>query len=185
MFRLFVGTCILETMQTNPNTNLTLLWMDAQPVVKAYLNSLIRDRATAEDVLQQVALTVTEKFEQYDPARSFTGWAMGIARHKTLQFFERSSNDRHRFSNELLLQIADTHERLAHEASAQSEALSECIERLPPKSLALLKRRYVQDLKPGKIAKTLGLSPNAVRLALHRIRAALRNCIEKQLQKTD
>lgn len=172
-------------MPSNQPNNLTLLWMQAQPVVEAYLYSLIRDRATAEDVLQQVALTATEKFDQYDPSRSFTGWAMGIARNKTLQFFERASSDRHHFSSELLMQLADTHERLASEASDQKDALSHCLEKLPDKSLALLKRRYVQDLKPGKIAPSLGLSPNAVRLALHRIRAALRKCIEHQLQKAD
>lgn len=171
-------------MSTDPSKNLTLLWMQAQPVVEAYLNSLIRDRATAEDVLQQVALTATEKFEQFDASRSFTGWAMGIARNKTLQFFERSSSDRHHFSSELLVQLADTHERLAPQASDQKDALSHCIKKLPEKSLALLKRRYVQDLKPGKIAPSLGLSPNAVRLALHRIRAALRKCIEHRLHQS-
>lgn len=172
-------------MSTNPAHNLTLLWMQAQPAVEAYLNSLIRDRTTAEDVLQQVALTATQKFEQYDTSRSFTGWAMGIARLKALQYFERAGSDRHYFSSELLTQLAGTHERLSTEAVEQNDALAHCLEKLPAKSMALLKRRYVQDLKPGKIAPSLGLSPNAVRLALHRIRAALRTCIEQQLQKTD
>ena len=166
----------------HPN-NLTLLWMQAQPVVEAYLNALIRDRAVAEDLLQQVALTATEKFDEFDPNRSFTGWAMGIARNKALQFFDRSSSDRHTFSNDLLDQLADTTERLAPRAQERREALTLCIEKLPPKSLALIKRRYVQDLKPGRIAETLGLSPNAVRLSLHRIRIALRKCIEKRTQE--
>lgn len=171
-------------MSVDPSTNLTLLWMQAQPTVEAYLNGLIRDRAVAEDVLQQVALTVTEKFDQFDNSRSFTGWAMGIARNKSLQFFEKNSSDRHRFSNELLSQIADSHERLSDQAQAQREALAVCIEKLPPKSLALLKRRYVQDLKPGKIADTLGLSANAVRLSLHRVRSALRTCIEYRIKQS-
>lgn len=165
--------------------NLTLLWMAAQPVVEAYLNSLIRNRATAEDVLQQVALTVTEKFDEYDSERSFTGWAMGIARFKTLQYFGRANADRHQFGSDLLAQLAETHERLSDQAQLQRDALAFCLEKLPPKSLALLKRRYVQNLKPGKIAETLGLSANAVRLSLHRIRTALRACIEKQLRQED
>lgn len=170
-------------MSNDPSRNLTLLWMDAQPVVQAYLSSLIRDRALAEDVLQQVALTATEKFDEYDPSRSFTGWAMGIARNKTLQYFARSHSDRHHFSSDLLTKLADTHERLSPELNDQKDALALCLERLPDKSLALLKRRYVQDHKPGKIAPTLGLSPNAVRLALSRIRAALRKCIQERLQQ--
>ena len=69
-------------MSSDPSKNLTLLWMQAQPGIEAYLNGMIRDRAIAEDLLQQVALTVTEKFEQFDASRSFTGWAMGIARYR-------------------------------------------------------------------------------------------------------
>ena len=172
-------------MSTDPTKNLTLLWMQAQPTVEAYLNSLIRNRATAEDVLQQVALTVTEKFDQFDHDRSFTGWAMGIARNKSLQYFSKAGSDRHQFSSELLLQLADTHVRLSEQANDQRDALALCFEKLPPKSQALLERRYVQDLKPGKIADTLGLSANAVRLSLHRIRAALRACIEHRLAKKD
>jgi len=169
---------------SDPRTNnLTLLWMQAQPVVEAYLLGLIRDRAIAEDVLQQVALTCTEKYADFDASRSFTGWAMGIARNKALQFFNQAGSDRHRFNNELLGQLADTTERLAPQAQAQRDALALCIEKLPPKSLALIKRRYVQDLKPGKIADSLGLSANAVRISLHRIRAALRACIERRLEQ--
>ena len=114
---------------------------------------------------------------------SFNAWAMGIARNKALQFFERAGSDRHRFSSDLLMQLADTHERLSDQVQAQREALAACIERLPDKSLALLKRRYVQDHKPGRIAESLGLSANAVRLSLHRIRKALRTCIEQRLQE--
>ena len=169
-------------MSTDPSNNLTLLWMQAQPVVEAYLCSLIRDRGKAEDVLQQVALTVTEKFDEFDHQRSFTGWAMGIARNKVLQYFDKTSADRHRFSNELLSQLADTHERLADETSAHKNALDHCMARLPERSVALLQRRYVQNVKPGKIASALGVSPNSIRISLHRIRAALRKCIEQQLK---
>ncbi|MFK7789130.1 MAG: sigma-70 family RNA polymerase sigma factor [Phycisphaeraceae bacterium] len=172
-------------MPIDPAKNLTLLWMQAQPTVEAYLNSLIRNRATAEDVLQQVALTVTEKFDTFDHDRSFTGWAMGIARNKTLQYFGKASSDRHRFSNDLLLQLSETHERLSEQAKDQRDALALCLDKLPPKSKALLERRYVQDLKPGKIADTLGLSANAVRLSLHRIRKALQTCIEDRLSRND
>ncbi|MEM6258665.1 MAG: sigma-70 family RNA polymerase sigma factor [Planctomycetota bacterium] len=171
-------------MSSDPKPNLTLLWMQAQPVLEAYLSAMIRDRAVVEDVLQQVALTCTEKFDQFDPARPFTGWAMGVARNKVLQFFDRSGSDRHRFSSELIGRLADTAERLAPAAQDQRDALARCIEQLPPKSLALVKRRYVQDLKPGRIAESLGLSPNAVRIALHRVREALRRCIEQRLKES-
>lgn len=163
--------------------NLTILWMQAQPVVEAYLYSMIRDRSRAEDVLQQVALTLTEKFDQFDPEQSFTGWALGIARNKTLQYFEATRADRHRFGDDLVVQMAETHERLAGEGSAHAAALDDCMAKLPEQSLALLKRRYIQNVKPGKIADMIGVSANSVRISLHRIRTALRQCIERRVKQ--
>lgn len=157
--------------------------MEAQPAVEAYLGSLVRDRAQAEDLLQQVALTATEKFDDYDPQRSFTGWALGIARNKTLQYFESSKADRLRFGQDLVMQLAETHERLADEGQPRAQALDDCMAKLPEQSLALLKRRYIQNLKPGKIADMIGVSANSVRISLHRIRTALRQCIERRVKQ--
>ena len=45
----------------------------------------------------------------------------------------------------------------------------------------LLEMRYVREMTPRKIAATTGMNSNAVSVMLHRVRRALRDCIERQL----
>ena len=57
---------------------------------------LVAAPAAAQDEFEEFP----EKFDEFDPQRSFTGWAMGVARNKVLQYFDKTSADRHRFSND-------------------------------------------------------------------------------------
>jgi DNA-directed RNA polymerase specialized sigma24 family protein len=41
--------------------------------------------------------------------------------------------------------------------------------------------RYVRELTPRKIAAMTGMNSNAVSVMLHRVRRALRECIERQI----
>jgi DNA-directed RNA polymerase specialized sigma24 family protein len=44
--------------------------------------------------------------------------------------------------------------------------------------------RYGENVKVGDIAQQLGMSSDGVSVMLHRIRAALHGCIEKQLNRS-
>jgi hypothetical protein len=45
-----------------------VLWTKAQPFVAAHIGFLVPDFHRAEDVLQQVAVILVRKFDQYDPS---------------------------------------------------------------------------------------------------------------------
>ena len=52
---------------------------------------MCRDRELAEDLLQEIFLTIWEKIGQYDPAKGkFYTWAYRIARNKTLNALRKS-----------------------------------------------------------------------------------------------
>ena len=44
----------------------TRLWTLAQPVISAFVTSVVRDFAARDDVLQEIAVAVIESFERYD-----------------------------------------------------------------------------------------------------------------------
>ena len=52
---------------------MTIEWTRAQPSVGRFVNSFLRDRAEAADMLQEIAVIIVEKFEQWDPERPFIG----------------------------------------------------------------------------------------------------------------
>src|SRR3954453_23638123 len=49
----------------------------AQPVVAAFITSIVRDSHRADDLLQEVARISAVKFDEYDSSRAFTSWVTG------------------------------------------------------------------------------------------------------------
>lgn len=158
------------------------LWTQAQPVVSALISSAVIDFHDAEDLLGLVAETVVTKAGEYEPQRPFVAWAMGIARYRILQYFERRRTDRHvGFDDETLGLLAEAHCELAEEASARLAALRTCLGQLQGKGKRILEMRYLHDHRSGWIAEKMGMTPGAVWTLLHRVRKALAECIDRRL----
>jgi len=47
------------------------LWTSAQPAVANFVHALVRDHGAARDVLQETALVIFRRFEEYDGERPF------------------------------------------------------------------------------------------------------------------
>src|SRR4029434_4267554 len=54
-----------------------------------YVAALIPNVADAEDIVQQTAIALWERFDAYDPTQPFTPWACRFALNKTKQWIER------------------------------------------------------------------------------------------------
>lgn len=158
------------------------LWTSAQPVVSALVSSTVIDFHDAEDVLGQVAETVVTKAGEYDTRRPFLPWAMGIARYRILQYFERRRADRHvEFDDETLELLAQAHVEVADEAPVRLAALRQCLDQLQGKSRRVLELRYLHDHRADWIAQKLGMTTSAVWTMLHRVRKVLADCIDHRV----
>jgi RNA polymerase sigma-70 factor (ECF subfamily) len=160
---------------------LSVLWTKAQPIVSAYFRACLWDFHHAEDLLQETAAAVAEKYTTYDPSRSFTSWVLGIARNKLLHHQRTHANDRHLFDDAAVKDLADIYADMEPEISAMHDALESCIERVQGRPRKLLEMRYIRELTPAKIADMTGMNANAVSVMLHRVRRSLRDCIERHL----
>ncbi|MDF1860990.1 MAG: sigma-70 family RNA polymerase sigma factor [Verrucomicrobiales bacterium] len=153
--------------------------------VKYFVLSLLPNPAGAEDVVQEVFLTVTAKANDFEEGTNFKAWVFAIARFKVLEHLRQAKREPYRLSEE-------TMELLADEAAGESDtddlekeqhlaaALSRCLNKLAPKSRLLIERVYRDGLKPGTVAEEIGWKPNAAYVTLSRARATLRSCIAKQ-----
>src|SRR3974390_1960485 len=65
------------------------LFLRSEREVFRYVASMVPNVPDAEDIVQQTALTLWEKFEAYDPAQPFTPWACRFALNKARQWIER------------------------------------------------------------------------------------------------
>ena len=156
-------------------------WTAAQPVVAAFIDSLVTDPHVAQDLLQEVATAVVSKYHQYDPERPFTPWVVAIARNKVFEHSRRARSRPLLFNTEVVDRLVDAYEKLDEQRPELDEAVRHCVGKLPARSRKLIELRYRADLKPIDIARQTGVEANAVSVALNRVRAALRTCIERRL----
>lgn len=156
------------------------LWAVAQPVVSAFVTSVVRDFSARDDVLQEVAVAVIESFDRYDASRSFVGWALGVAQNQVRQYLRRKKRDRLVFDEALVTDLATAFESASAEKPRTLDHLRECLGRLDGRARAWCDLRYVHDQKPAAIAQAAGATPNVVAKALQRIRDQLRACIERK-----
>ena len=105
-------------------------WTLAQPVVSAYVASVVRDFRDRDDVLQSIAVAVFESFQSYDESRPFVGWAFGIARNQIGSYLRDRQRNRLVFSGETVELLATAFEQIETDEVRSLDFLQECLERL-------------------------------------------------------
>jgi len=152
---------------------------ETQVRTRAYIAGMGIASHAVDDVAQDVYV---ELFRHYDRVPSdvpIERWIKGIARNLCLNYIRRSSR-RGRLHREALAEILATTDAQMEKTGEQTSvqyALDGCCEKLPEKSRKILLLRYTQELPSAKIAEMISSTAEAVRVALHRIRAQLKDCI--------
>ena len=160
-------------------------FLPAQPVLRAYLHAATRDVNETDELLQQVAQVLWEKFDQYDASRPFAAWAIGFARVQVMRWRQRQARARKLLSEQALEQVADAALRLASEAEADARPamLEACLQRLQPRARSVVEMKYRGGLAIKQIAERLAMQVGAIEMTLVRARRALRDCIERKLRQ--
>lgn len=167
--------------ETNdPKLYVQQLFVRHQGQLKAFVLALWPDFARADDVLQEVFLTVTEKAADFQPGTNFLAWARSIARFKLLEArrAQRSTVD----ADVLASLAASCPEDWGDDRKLA--ALTSCLASLAPKAQEIIRLRYHREHSPPEIARLLSRSVNSVAVALAKARVVLRECIERRLNQT-
>jgi RNA polymerase sigma-70 factor, ECF subfamily len=147
-----------------------------------YIYSLVRDLDDADDLFQQTSLVLWDKFDQFDPSRSFVGWACGVARYEVLNFLRARSRHRLYFSDELNLALIEAQESLEQEQLEERRgALAGCMEKLRERDKDLLEACYDRSSGIRDVALARGRSAQSIHNSLRRIRRALFECVRRSL----
>ena len=157
------------------------LWTSAQTAVAHYIHALVRNPSDAKDVLQETALVLFRRFEEYDNSRPFLAWALGVARLQALGHHRDQGRSLVIFDDEVLDGITKNWCVLTRASSERAIFLETCLDRLPPRSKQLVTLRYLEELTAEEIATRLGSKGAAIRVALQRIREQLHDCVSKKL----
>ena len=147
-----------------------------------YIYSLVRDLDDADDLFQQTSLVLWDKFDQFDPSRSFVAWACGVARYEVMRFLRARSRDRLYFSDELSLALIEAQETLEQERlEERREALAGCMKKLRERDKDLLEACYGRTAGVREAAQASGRSSQSIHNSLRRIRRALFDCVRRSI----
>jgi RNA polymerase sigma-70 factor (ECF subfamily) len=148
---------------------------EIMPVVRGMVLSRVYDRAAAEDVVQNVLLSVHRARHTYRSERPFKPWLAAIARNAIIDSFRGSGRRRDReIEVELIDAFADPVDEGHPDEREVSPHLLAAIERLPAKLREAVVLLQIEGLSVAEAADRAGVSAGALKVRAHRGYKALR-----------
>jgi len=152
--------------------------------VKSFLIGKGMDDETAEELMQEIMITVWRKSHTYDPAKAAAStWIFTIARNRRIDFLRGNYRVEVELDDALLEHESDNEEAarpLDEELNLlqNSNRLHEALEELPKEQKQVMHLSYFRGQSHGDIASWLGLPVGTVksriRLALQSVRNNLK-----------
>lgn len=138
----------------------------------------------ADDVLQNVAALLWERFDEYRPGSNFRAWAFAVTRLEVLKAADRWKRDTRviRLGDDALDKLVAA----ADEADDQetdpglARHLRGCLDGLGDHARQMIAWYYGEGRSYEDIAAELGISQGALRTRLCRIRKGLQSCLERK-----
>ena len=136
-----------------------------------------QDQGLVDEVVQDAFVTAYEKLAAYRLQGTFAAWLTGIAlnllarRQRELRLLRPADG------LELLLQSSPPVQEDAH-AERLADRVAICLARLPAAARELVHLRFSEGLAVQDLAQRLGRTAVSVSVSIHRLRSALRICLQ-------
>lgn len=187
---------MLKTDKQLPDSD---AWLDKHgDYLFRYAMIRLRDRSTAEDVLQETLLAALRSYDNFAGRSSERTWLVGILKHKLLDHFRRIGRESpiDTMAEESVAEFFETASSAGSWRADQAptdwhttpaellersnfwEVFNDCLADLPERTASAFTLREVEGLKSREICETLGISVNNLWVMLHRARLHLRHCLE-------
>jgi RNA polymerase sigma-70 factor (ECF subfamily) len=147
------------------------------PHVRAIVHRRLFHAQTAEDVVQNVFLSLHRARHTYRPERPFGPWLRAIARNAVIDHLRA----RGRHPAEISLEakgvaepVADEANSIAVESQPLSSELAGALAELPPTQREAVELLHVEGLSVAEAAEQVGVSRGALKVRAHRGYKALR-----------
>lgn len=154
-----------------------------EPAIRAFVRRLVPARADADDILQEVAIVLWEKFDEFRQDGDFRAWAYGIAKYKVLSRLRDLSRDRIVLSSDVIELIATSSLEAEPQLERERQMLEFCFKKIPPEEQELLAKAYDSNSRIQDIAGLSGRSIRGFYQWLYRMRQMLLDCIRRELAK--
>ena len=161
--------------------------LECRTELVAYARSLLGSYSAADDVVQEAMLVVIKKYDQFQEGTSMLAWCRSIVRIEVLRAKQRYRRERtlaERLLDDAIDAAFDEFHTIRQRDETESwrEALRRCLERVPDRGQGVLRARFADELSYQQIGERLGMTIEAVRKALFRLKKQVRSCVETSLR---
>jgi RNA polymerase sigma-70 factor, ECF subfamily len=156
---------------------------------------MVGTRAEAEDIAQEVFVTLFKSIDSFRGESKFTTWLLRIAANHSknrIKYLARRSTDKNGLDGASEAQLADQGKApmQAHidapdallEAAEMETLMQQAIATLDEEHRLLVVLRDIEELSYDEIAEITGLPEGTVKSRLHRARVALKEQLEDKLR---
>jgi RNA polymerase sigma-70 factor (ECF subfamily) len=158
----------------------------------------VRDRAVAEDLVQETLLSALRARDRFAGAASERTWLVAILKNKIIDHFRRQrleaplpeGDDPDEVVDSLFHGQPEGHWAQSPAAWAHPEAaleqtqfwrvMQECLEALPERQARIFVLSEIDNVGTEELCKLLSASTSNVWVMLHRARLRLRECLEQR-----
>jgi RNA polymerase sigma-70 factor (ECF subfamily) len=157
-----------------------------------FLSRYFSDPSVVDDVAQEVFLAAVRQFASIRSGTTLRAWLWQVARCKVADQLRKKYQQPPGVSlsvaqvvqQELLEQLAAAEESEADESQAEHlQNLRDCLQRLKEPHRQIIQDYYFGNETAESISQRLKKSAGSIRMALVRIRTALRECLEREQLK--
>ena len=152
--------------QSGDREALNELLKNIQGPLYRYISTLIRERAPAEDILQEVFIRIYRKLGWLQEPQVFRAWAYQIASRETFRYLKRERRWADQVREETILKTIPALPARAEFSDEIVEHLPELIAKLSPASRAVIVLYYLEEMSLEETAAVLEIPLGTVKSRL-------------------
>ncbi|MCK5000932.1 MAG: sigma-70 family RNA polymerase sigma factor [Anaerohalosphaera sp.] len=157
------------------------LFMGCQSRVYSYILILVPDSNDADDIMQETATVLWNKFDQYEDGTNFIGWAVTIARYRVLHYRWRKRRSMMHFNDDLWNRLEVCASEGVDDNCDRFAAVRQCTSKLAKGDRKLIELRYGMNMSTRQVAEMTGRSRTGLYRSLSRIHSLLHECVRNTL----
>lgn len=131
--------------------------------LKRYVNFKVSNKHDAEDIIQDVCLNATIKFDTLKNIQAFKAWLIGIANHKCNDYYRNKSKN----NNIPIDTLKETDLTVGRLGVVEQSIVFDTLDTLGEKEKQILYLYFFKDLSQEEIAKRLSVPIGTLKSRLH------------------
>jgi RNA polymerase sigma factor (sigma-70 family) len=175
-------TAALARIAGGDRQALKLVYRDTSAKLFAVCHRILQDKGEAEDVLQDVYITVWRRAGTFNPDRaSPITWLVAIARNRAIDRLRSGPPANLLRDIEEISEISDSApSALAQlEMNEEHKRLSECLDELEPRHAGAIRSAFFEGATYDELARRMSVPLGTMKSLIRRSLTRLRECLER------